>query len=773
MAVYNFPNNYLRIKFGYDTVKLYMPVALTDTLPSSINLRNLGERAITQYVGVGAPFSWIPSASLPLYRVNDTIVDIYNGLKNVEYDNNFAPRYNYGVYDYRKMFQKCGLNLDSQFIAVVLEKMGMLTPPFDTSTHTLYGYLVNEDGSVSNTQIRVACWWSSGGTVERVFNQSASLPFLPTESYYNNVYDLAVRVSLNSNNLGDNFGATPFLNKSKNQIRTLSFGTIETLNPTVQGYVFKDGYVSLVNAVYVPNTLTGWYIDNGLIGNANVLVATANIAKNYSISSGSPYEGNGISEQTPTSGSYDGSTDSVDIDSLPADSVLSSGLLKAYIPDETVLTNLHSYLFSSGFVDNIIKALKCPFDTIVKLHSLPLSLSGYGDTIKLGNLDSSIACDRTTSRFIDVDLGNIAIDGYYGLFNDYTSKYDIYLPYLNVISLPADEVVNSTLSVTYRVDIITGDFVAYIFSNKTNAKGYSYKAIIYSGAGNMASDIPITQSNTMGLIGALNNGLAAVPSKGQVPDILGSFSAGVAIGVGGSISYGVKGGLSSNSGRLAKLTPYIRECVSNVVLPGDFAKLMGFRSEITDLIGNFSGFCKFRSFKIDFGTYDERGAIEALLQAGVYIDSGAAITTTHDLLLLNNPSDDRTIGKTKTVVAEIDGDYRDFVPLNELTLDIDIAGYSLSSFNYIYIKDLDRYYFIREKTMINESICRVVLTCDLLESFSSSIKSITAICERAESGTYTNPMLPDESVPVQVDNIVKYHNFAAGLTSNSMVLIVI
>lgn len=490
---------------------------------------------------------------------------------------------------------------------------------------------------------------------------------------------------------------------------------------------------------------------------------------NNNLEESSPYSGNGTNEPTITSGSYDGSSEDVNIDSAPTDIVLSSDLLKAYLPDGTVLSNLHSYLFSSGYVDNLIKALKSPFDAIIKLHNLPISITGAADTIKLGNLDSGINCDRTTTRYIDVDLGNLYIEGYYGLFNDYISRYDLYLPYLNIISLPADEVINATLNVTYRVDILSGDFVAYVVATKTNARGYDYSAIIYTGAGNMASDIPITQSNTMGLIGALNNGFSA----GSAGNILQAFNAGVEIGIGGAVDYGVKGGLSSNSGRLAKATPYIRECIPNVMLPAKFSELMGFRSEITGAIGSFSGLCKFRSFKIDFGTYDERGAIEALLQAGVYVDSGASIVTTHDLVLLNNSSDDRTLGKTKTVIAEIDGDYRDFVPVNELVLDIDIAGYTLSSFNYIYIKDLDRYYFIREKTMLNESICRVVLTCDPLESFASSIKSITAICERAESSYYTNPLLHDESIPVQVNNIVKYHNFAAGLTSSSMVLIVI
>ena len=771
MSVYNFPNNYLRIKFGNDTVKLYMPIAKTDTLPSSLNLRNLGEHAITQYVGNGTPFSWIPGGDMPLYRVNDTIVDIYNGLKNVEFDSNFAPRYNYGVYDYRKMFQKCGLNLDSQFIAVVLEKMGMLTPPFDTSTHTLYGYLVNENGTVSNTQIRVACWWSSGGTVERVFNQSASLPFLPTESYYNNVYDLSVRVSLNSNNLGDTFGATPFLNKSKNQIRTLAFGVIETQNPTRQGYVFQDGYVSLVNAVYVPNTLTGWYIDTGIIGNANVLTATANIAKNFSITTGIPYEGNGNSGQTPTSGSYDGTTESVTEDTLPTDNVLSSGLLRAYLPEDAELTNLHSYLFSSSFVDNIIKALKCPFDTIIKLHSLPITLSGYADTIKLGNLDSSIACDRTTSRYVDINLGNMAIDGYYGLFNDYSAKYDLYLPYLNVVSLPADEVINSTISINYRVDILTGDFVCTVSSSKTNAKGYAYSAIIYSAGGNMASDIPISQSNSLGMIGALNSGLNTAISKPT--DIGGSFQTGVAIGVGGSVSYGTKGSLSSNSGKLGKRYPYFRETIPNVVLPNDFSKLIGFRSEITDTISNFSGFCKFRDFELDFGTVEEQNEIRQILNGGIYVIKTPSISTTYDIVLLNNTSDDRTLGKSFTTVAEINGDFKDFVNLKNIDIDIDITGLSMGSINYMYIASLGRYYFVRQKTMLNNSICRFSLVCDLLESMASDILNVRAICERTESGYYTNPMLADSEVPVQVNNIIKYHNFSAGLDSNTNVLICI
>ena len=777
MAVYNFPTQFIRIKFGSDTVKLYIPTCKQHiTTYTQINLETLGTKALNGYVS--GVTSFIP-ASTNVYRPAVLTSDV-EMVKNVTFDSGFGNRYNWDKYDYSSVYSLLGITLDRQFYNVAMELGGMWSHNIDTSLKTVYGEVLNANGGVV-CNCKVTMQWLSLSPNVTVYAQSLTPPIIQSEPTINQIYSLRMQFYPNIDDYPNYWTNEPMIyNDDKNSICWLSFAGIEYSNKLFVPENRKERFVE-TRSSKLSDVSNIWYaLGSGeYIYRADISTPSAGLGmvstkiKNALQFTGSPYEGNGSNSTQETSGSYDGSTESVDIDSLPTDSVLSSGLLKAYLPEDAELTSLHSYLFSSGFVDNIIKALKCPFDTIVKLHSLPLSLSGYADTIKLGNLDSSIACDRTTSRFVDVDLGNITIEGYYGLFNDYTTKYDIYLPYLNVISLPADEVVGATLSITYRVDIMTGDFVAYIFSNKTNAKGYSYKAIIYSGAGNMASDIPIAQSNTMGLIGALNNGLSTIPFNGQAPDILGSFSAGVAIGVGGSVSYGVKGGLSSNSGRLAKLIPYIRECVSNVVLPVNFDKLMGFRSEITDQIGNFSGFCKFRSFKVDFGTYDERGAIEAQLQGGVYVESGAAITTTHDLVLINNTSDDRTIGKTKTVVVEIDGDYRDFVPLNELTLDVDISGYGLSSFNYIYIKDLDRYYFIREKTMINETICRLVLTCDLLETFASSIKAITAICERAESGIYTNPMLPDESVPVQVNNIIKYHNFAAGLTSSSMVLITI
>lgn len=775
MAVYNFPTQFLRIKFGSDTVKVYIPTAKRHiTAYTQLNLETLGTKALNGYVS--GVTSFIPSTT-NVYRPATLVTDA-ESMKNVTYQSGWANRYNWDKYDYSNAYSLLGLTLDRQFFNVVMELGGMWSTNIDTNLKTVNGQVLNANGNpVCNCKVEMQ--WIAESPNVTIFAQSLTPPIINNSPTINQIYFLRMRFYPNIDDYPAYGTNEPMIyNDDKNTICWLSFAGIEYSNKLFVPENRKERFIETrlskltdVSNIYYPLG-SGEYIYEAQISNPSTGVGMTNTKIKGALQfTGSPYEGNGNNGAQETSGSYDGSTESVTEDTLPSDNVLSSGLLRAYLPEDTELTSLHSYLFSSGFVDNIIKALKCPFDTIVKLHSLPISISGYADTIHLGNLDSSIACDRTISRYIDVNLGNIKIEGYYGLFNDYTSKYDLYLPYLNVVSLPSDEVINATISINYRVDILTGDFVCTVSSTKTNAKGYPYTAIIYSAGGNMASDIPISQSNSLGMIGALNSGLNTAISKPT--DIGGSFQTGVAIGVGGSVSYGTKGSLSSNSGKLGKRYPYFRETIPNVILPTDYSKLVGFRSEMTDTISNFSGFCKFRDFELDFGTVEEQNEIRQILRNGIYVEGTPSITTTHDIVLLNNTSDDRTLGKTVVAVDEIDGDFKDFVNLHNIDIDIDITGLSIGSINYMYIPTLGRYYFVRQKTMLNNSICRFSLVCDLLESMATDILSVRAICERAESGYYTNPMLTDSEIPVQVNNIIKYHNFSAGLDNNTNVLICI
>lgn len=86
--------------------------------------------------------------------------------------------------------------------------------------------------------------------------------------------------------------------------------------------------------------------------------------------------------------------------------------------------------------------------------------------------------------------------------------------------------------------------------------------------------------------------------------------------------------------------------------------------------------------------------------------------------------------------------------LNDLTIDnviiqndFDITDFELlikdtnfnSEYNYCYIQDLGRYYFIDSVERMNGTIYKIRLLVDVLKSFSSQIENINAIIVKSEN----------------------------------------
>lgn len=73
--------------------------------------------------------------------------------------------------------------------------------------------------------------------------------------------------------------------------------------------------------------------------------------------------------------------------------------------------------------------------------------------------------------------------------------------------------------------------------------------------------------------------------------------------------------------------------------------------------------------------------------------------------------------------------------------DFDITDFELliknnnftSEYNYCYIQDLERYYFIESVEKMNGSIYKIRLTVDVLKSFSTQIENIQAIITKSEN----------------------------------------
>ena len=73
--------------------------------------------------------------------------------------------------------------------------------------------------------------------------------------------------------------------------------------------------------------------------------------------------------------------------------------------------------------------------------------------------------------------------------------------------------------------------------------------------------------------------------------------------------------------------------------------------------------------------------------------------------------------------------------------DFDITDFDLliknsdfnSEYNYCYIQDLGRYYFIESVEKMNGTIYKIRLTVDVLKSFSTQIENIQAIITKSEN----------------------------------------
>lgn len=91
------------------------------------------------------------------------------------------------------------------------------------------------------------------------------------------------------------------------------------------------------------------------------------------------------------------------------------------------------------------------------------------------------------------------------------------------------------------------------------------------------------------------------------------------------------------------------------------------------------------------------------------------------------------------------------------------------TFNYIYISDFNRYYYVRNITYSQQ---RFYIECavDVLMSFNTDIKSLELIANRSSSRF--NVYQPDPHVKFLQKSIVATQKFPYGFSGNSMILAV-
>lgn len=89
---------------------------------------------------------------------------------------------------------------------------------------------------------------------------------------------------------------------------------------------------------------------------------------------------------------------------------------------------------------------------------------------------------------------------------------------------------------------------------------------------------------------------------------------------------------------------------------------------------------------------------------------------------------------------------------------------NISAYNYAYIQDFGRYYFITNITAVRNNIWQLSLKCDVLMSYKTALASVPVIAARAENGY--NQMLQDGERATYKDTRIQTYNFPRSLDAN-------
>ena len=397
-----------------------------------------------------------------------------------------------------------------------------------------------------------------------------------------------------------------------------------TLNGNINASLFPDVKHCTITITSVePSYMKTYSIYGDLIG-ISYLDMGADIT---GFSGENPYE---ISPSTVGGGYGSGAirtSDPIPDPEAPDIDAISTGLLTIFKPTLSQIQSLGDYLWSNAFdVDTLKKLFGDPMDAIIGLSIVPVNPpAGGSKNVKVGNIDTGISMSYLSRQFVEKDLGSLSIDPYIGSFMDYSpyTKIQIYLPYVGFRELSPEDVMGTTISIKYIIDVLTGGCNAIL-----NVSG---KGAIYQFNGSCIANVPLTALNYSG---AIQNAISAVGS-------LVTTGAGVASGNPALAGVGVvglatratnavintkptiqrSGNAGGSSGLCSVQFPYAIIERPRLSTPANYNGFIGNTLNVTMTIGDCEGLTMVEAIHLDnvLCTENEREELMKMLQEGVII----------------------------------------------------------------------------------------------------------------------------------------------------------
>ena len=161
--------------------------------------------------------------------------------------------------------------------------------------------------------------------------------------------------------------------------------------------------------------------------------------------------GNTDPSPKPPAGDFDNTSDPIDVSQLPVLSAVDTRFISLFKPDLTQLQSLATYMWGANFdLETFKKLFNDPMAAILGLSIVPVvPPTAAAAPITLGNITTTISMPKITSQYVQVPCGTLNVNEYWGAYLDYSpfTKLEIYLPYIGVQTLDADDIMGRSVEV--------------------------------------------------------------------------------------------------------------------------------------------------------------------------------------------------------------------------------------------------------------------------------------------------------------------------------------
>lgn len=296
-----------------------------------------------------------------------------------------------------------------------------------------------------------------------------------------------------------------------------------------------------------------------------------------------------------------------------------SALWTVYNPTQAQLNSFGAWLWSSNFIDQVLKLFNNPMQSIIGVHKIfaAPSISG-SNNITVGYLDSGVSANVVGAQYTTINCGSVSVREQFGNVFDYEdTQVRLYLPFIGIVQLDTADVMRGSVSVVYHVDVITGACLAEVKVTRDGGGG-----TLYQFSGDAAVRYPISSGSYMGVVsgvlGVVGGIASGIMSGGAtLPMAAGAIAGGLS---GAKTQVQHSGSFAGNAGAMGGKKPYlIIERPQSAVADG-YGAYQGKGANNVESVGAMSGYFKMT----DIHTANIRGASEAEIASIVQtLESGA------------------------------------------------------------------------------------------------------------------------------------------------------